>query len=212
MVSNWKVAKDFWKKTCAWLLDSVQSVEIDSALVERFTSLKMSCQTINGTCTLFVQLGRTPFPDPNDVEKTGACTLDRHVRFDRKCRTVETRQVNNTDAEGRLTLADALLYCQQQGVTEVQPKKGGSIQKWRRNFFAKRISVSLENWNQSNIFKHDNLIPNYIHTHTYALRAALIKAWLSVSESFRHLRRFVGFDTSTTIQTFLTRVPLRCER
>jgi len=26
--------------------------------------------------------------------------------------------VNNTDAEGRLTLADALLYCQQQGVTE----------------------------------------------------------------------------------------------
>ncbi|CAK9004371.1 unnamed protein product [Durusdinium trenchii] len=27
--------------------------------------------------------------------------------------------VNNTDAEGRLTLADALLYCQQQGVTEV---------------------------------------------------------------------------------------------
>lgn len=28
-------------------------------------------------------------------------------------------KVNNTDAEGRLTLADALLYCQQQGVTEV---------------------------------------------------------------------------------------------
>ena len=26
--------------------------------------------------------------------------------------------MNNTDAEGRLTLADALLYCQQQGVTE----------------------------------------------------------------------------------------------
>merc|ERR1719231_821011 len=30
-----------------------------------------------------------------------------------------TIEVNNTDAEGRLTLADALLYCQQQGVTEV---------------------------------------------------------------------------------------------
>ena len=30
-------------------------------------------------------------------------------------------QVNNTDAEGRLTLADALLYCQQQGVTEEGP-------------------------------------------------------------------------------------------
>lgn len=26
--------------------------------------------------------------------------------------------MNNTDAEGRLTLADALLYCQQQGVTQ----------------------------------------------------------------------------------------------
>lgn len=30
-----------------------------------------------------------------------------------------TIEVNNTDAEGRLTLADALLYCQEQGVTEV---------------------------------------------------------------------------------------------
>lgn len=30
-----------------------------------------------------------------------------------------TIEVNNTDAEGRLTLADALLYCQDQGVTEV---------------------------------------------------------------------------------------------
>jgi len=30
-----------------------------------------------------------------------------------------TIEVNNTDAEGRLTLADALLYCQQQGATEV---------------------------------------------------------------------------------------------
>mmetsp|Transcript_19660 Transcript_19660/g.34847 ORF Transcript_19660/g.34847 Transcript_19660/m.34847 type:complete len:625 (-) Transcript_19660:122-1996(-) len=30
-----------------------------------------------------------------------------------------TIEVNNTDAEGRLTLADALLYCQKQGVTEV---------------------------------------------------------------------------------------------
>merc|ERR1719323_1099181 len=30
-----------------------------------------------------------------------------------------TIEVNNTDAEGRLTLADALLYCQQQGVEEV---------------------------------------------------------------------------------------------
>ena len=28
-------------------------------------------------------------------------------------------QVNNTDAEGRLTLADALLYAQQQDITEV---------------------------------------------------------------------------------------------
>jgi len=30
-----------------------------------------------------------------------------------------TIEVNNTDAEGRLTLADAMLYCQEQGVTEV---------------------------------------------------------------------------------------------
>merc|ERR1719330_1209350 len=30
-----------------------------------------------------------------------------------------TIEVNNTDAEGRLTLADAMLYCQKQGVTEV---------------------------------------------------------------------------------------------
>eukprot|EP00927_Polykrikos_kofoidii_P077110 TRINITY_DN74090_c0_g1_i1.p1 TRINITY_DN74090_c0_g1~~TRINITY_DN74090_c0_g1_i1.p1 ORF type:complete len:614 (+),score=107.25 TRINITY_DN74090_c0_g1_i1:119-1960(+) len=30
-----------------------------------------------------------------------------------------TIEVNNTDAEGRLTLADALLFCQNQGVTEV---------------------------------------------------------------------------------------------
>lgn len=30
-----------------------------------------------------------------------------------------TIEVNNTDAEGRLTLADALLYCQDQGATEV---------------------------------------------------------------------------------------------
>merc|ERR1719160_2278831 len=30
-----------------------------------------------------------------------------------------TVEVNNTDAEGRLTLADALLYCQEQGVAEV---------------------------------------------------------------------------------------------
>jgi len=30
-----------------------------------------------------------------------------------------TIEVNNTDAEGRLTLADAMLYCQQQGATEV---------------------------------------------------------------------------------------------
>jgi len=30
-----------------------------------------------------------------------------------------TIEVNNTDAEGRLTLADALLYCQRQGATEV---------------------------------------------------------------------------------------------
>merc|ERR1719436_1458875 len=30
-----------------------------------------------------------------------------------------TIEVNNTDAEGRLTLADALLYCQKQGVGEV---------------------------------------------------------------------------------------------
>lgn len=55
---------------------NVSSVQIDSALVfSRFTSSKMSCQTINGTCTLFVQLGRTPFPDPNDAEKMKPCTL-----------------------------------------------------------------------------------------------------------------------------------------
>eukprot|EP00928_Gymnodinium_smaydae_P042486 TRINITY_DN28601_c0_g1_i1.p1 TRINITY_DN28601_c0_g1~~TRINITY_DN28601_c0_g1_i1.p1 ORF type:complete len:624 (-),score=99.32 TRINITY_DN28601_c0_g1_i1:125-1996(-) len=30
-----------------------------------------------------------------------------------------TIEVNNTDAEGRLTLADALLYCQRQGATEI---------------------------------------------------------------------------------------------
>ena len=30
-----------------------------------------------------------------------------------------TIEVNNTDAEGRLTLADALLFCQDKGVTEV---------------------------------------------------------------------------------------------
>merc|ERR1712012_569028 len=30
-----------------------------------------------------------------------------------------TIEVNNTDAEGRLTLADAMLYCQRQGVSEV---------------------------------------------------------------------------------------------
>merc|ERR1719401_2850987 len=30
-----------------------------------------------------------------------------------------TIEVNNTDAEGRLTLADAMLYCQKQGVSEV---------------------------------------------------------------------------------------------
>merc|ERR1719437_116405 len=30
-----------------------------------------------------------------------------------------TIEVNNTDAEGRLTLADALLYCQKQGVGEI---------------------------------------------------------------------------------------------
>lgn len=45
----------------------------------------------------------------------------RSVRFDRNLpQLLTTRQVNNTDAEGRLTLADALLYCQQQGVTEVR--------------------------------------------------------------------------------------------
>ena len=33
--------------------------------------------------------------------------------------TISSGQVNNTDAEGRLTLADAMLYCQQQGVSQV---------------------------------------------------------------------------------------------
>ena len=90
-------------------------------------------------------------------------------------------------------------------------KKGGLHPKVETQLFCQTyISIS---WKLKSIKHIQTWQPHTeLHTHTYALRAALIKAWLSVSESFRHLRRFVGFDTSTTIQTFLTRVPLRCER
>lgn len=87
-------------------------------------------------------------------------------------------QVNNTDAEGRLTLADALLYCQQQGVTEATfgacwglewPRAAGNAP------FTPYPMADVETcWNEEHGFTMD-----------------LWLVWKQVFQSFQHKRKIV---------------------
>lgn len=104
-----------------WLVSSVQ---IDSALVLRgLLHRRCPARLSMGRARCLYSLAERHFQIQMTSRKWSRARSRhlRSVRFDRNLPQLLTlRQVNNTDAEGRLTLADALLYCQQQGVTEAR--------------------------------------------------------------------------------------------